>query len=387
MNILTAITKQGQIIVSADYSREFLNDLKQRSAFKCIQCNEEVILRSGSINIPHFAHKRKSECIHSFSEGESEDHLNGKLQLYAFFKRHNCKPQLESFIPTIKQRPDILVYNDQSQIAIEYQCSKILPDSIKSRNSGYKQQQIDPFWILRTPTISEFPPQEIGIMQLSAFRQQFFIETPTNGKIIITYCPQTKLFHYISNPVHIQSNKYIVKVKKLPIERQSWPFAVVRRISQKEYKTYLRIYRNQRFKHIANLYFYNRKGVQNQFLQVCYRWRLSPKEIPFFIGIPTAHAESFHVHAIEWQMQWIDYLDRIKIPLEKADRSHCKSFLLDRPIGSTHGLSKLEAVQSYLLILQQCLIESDSVIYKNKFNSSKMVELLYSDFLAKRPEN
>lgn len=383
MNILTAMTKQGQVIVSVDYSREFLNDLKQRSAFLCIQCKEEVILRSGSINIPHFAHKRKSECIHSFSEGESKDHLNGKLQLYAFFKRHNCEPQLESFIPKIKQRPDILVNNNQSQIAIEYQCSKILPNTIVSRNNGYKQQQIDPLWILRTPSISEFPPQEIGTLQLSAFRQQFFLETSTHGKMIITYCPQTKFFHYISNPVHIQSNKYIVKIKKLSLEKQSWPFAVVKKISYKEYKTYLRIYRKQRYKHIDNLYFYNRKGVQNQFLQVCYRWRLSPKEIPFFIGIPTTHAESFHVHAVEWQIQWMDYLNRIRIPLEEADLSHCKSFLLDRPIGSSQNLFKLEAVHSYLSILQQCLIQSNTVTYKSMFNSSKMVELLYRDFLAK----
>lgn len=349
----------------------------------CIQCKEEVILRSGSINIPHFAHKRKSECIHSFSEGESKDHLNGKLQLYAFFRRHNCQPQLESFIPKIKQRPDILVNNNQSQVAIEYQCSKILPNTIVSRNNGYKQQQIDPLWILRTPSISEFPPQEIGTLQLSAFRQQFFLETSTYGKMIITYCPQTKFFHYISNPVHIQSNKYIVKIKKLSLEKQSWPFAVVKRISHKEYKTYLRIYRKQRFKHMDNLYFYNRKGIQNQFLQVCYRWRLSQKEIPFFIGIPTTHAESFHVHAVEWQIQWMDYLNRISIPLEKADLTHCKSFLIDRPIGSSQNLFKLEAVQSYLSILQQCLMQSNAVTYKSKFNSSKMVELLYRDFLAK----
>lgn len=388
MTILTAITKQGEIIVSANYSREFLNDLKQKSTFKCLQCKEEVILRSGAIKIPHFAHRRKSECILSFSEGESEDHLNGKLQLYAFFLQHNSKPQLEPFIPKIKQRPDILVLNNHSQTAIEYQCSQILPTIIESRNIGYKQQQIDPLWILRTPTISEFPPQEIGIMQLSAFRQQFFLETPTNGKMIISYCPQTKFFHYISNPVHVQSNKYIVKINKLPMEKQSWPFAVVKRISYKEYETYFQMYRKQRFKHIYNLYFYNRKGVQNQFLQVCYRWRLSPKEIPIFIGIPTRHAESFHVHAVEWQIQWIDYLNRINVPIEEANRAHCESFLLHRPIGPKQSfLFKLEAVQTYLSILQQCLIKSDTIIFKCEFNSSKIYELLYSDFLAKRPEN
>ncbi|MFJ5769219.1 competence protein CoiA [Psychrobacillus sp. NPDC093180] len=384
MTILTAQTKQGEIIISANYSRQFLNDLKGKSTFQCLQCKEEVILKSGPIKIPHFAHKRRSECIHSFSEGESEDHLNGKLQLHTFFQQRNSKPQLESYIPNIKQRPDILVHYNHSQVAVEYQCSHILPSIIEDRNRGYKQHQIEPLWILRTPTISEFPPQEIGIMQLSAFRQQFFLETPTNGKMIISYCPQTKFFHYISNPVHIQSNKYIVKVKKLPMEKQTWPFAVVKRLSDKEYAMYFNMYRKQRFKHINNLYFYNRKGVQNPFLEVCYRWRMSPREIPIFIGIPTAFAESFHVHAVEWQIQWIDYLNQIKVPIEEANRAHCEVFLLYRPIGLKQPSPiHLKAVQTYLSILQECLIKSDTDIYKWKVNRSKMYKLLYSDFLAK----
>ena len=384
MIILTAQTKQGEIIISVNYSREFLNDLKRISTFQCLQCKEEVILKSGPLKIPHFAHKRKSECAHSFSEGESEDHLNGKLQLHTFFLQHHSKPQLEPFIPKIKQRPDILVHDNHSQVAIEYQCSPILPAVIESRNTGYKQQQIEPLWILRTPSISEFPPQEIGIMQISAFRQQFFLETPTNGKMIISYCPQTKFFHYISNPVHVKSNKYIVKIKKLPIEKQSWPFAVVKRISDKEYVTYFNMYRRQRYKHINNLYFYNRKGVQNQFLEVCYRWGMSPKEIPFFIGIASAYAEAFYVHAVEWQIQWMDYLHQVKVPIGEVNRAHCESFLLDRPMGLKQPSSiQLEAVQNYLSILQQCLMKSDTDIYNYKFNSSKMYELLYSDFLAK----
>ena len=35
---------------------------------------------------------------------------------------------------------------------------------------------------------------------------------------------------------------------------------------------------------------------------------MHPKHIPLFIGIPTPFAEAFQVHAVEWQIQFIDYL-------------------------------------------------------------------------------
>lgn len=385
--ILTAVTQQGDIIISANYSRERLSELKKSNTFLCLQCNAEVILKNGLINIPHFAHTSNSECTHSFSEGESEDHLNGKIQLYEFLKQQKRKPQLEPFIPTIQQRPDILVPHSHSAVAIEYQCSPILTTIMDRRNEGYKRQNIEPLWILKTPSISEFPSREIGKMSLPAFYQKFFFVTPTNGKMIITYNPHTKHFHYISNPLHIKSNNYVVKVKRLSIEKQSWPFALVKRISAHEYETYLRIYREQRFKHLNNLYYYNRKGVQSPFLQICYKWRLQPKQIPFFIGIPTAYAEAFSVHAVEWQVRFIDYLNTFKIPLEQASNTHCEMFLLNTPTVSNLQPSKLEAVKSYLDILQQCLIKSDTVTFLCDFNNSKMNRLLYIDFLAKRPEN
>ncbi|WP_144509486.1 competence protein CoiA [Bacillus sp. FJAT-22090] len=385
--ILTAATKQGDIIISSNYSREYLKQFKKNNSFLCLQCNEEVILKNGLINIPHFAHKRHSECNHSFSEGESEDHLNGKIQLYEFFQKQKRNPQLEPFIPSIKQRPDILMQSRQTSIAIEFQCSPILLTKMLQRHEGYKQQNIEPLWILRTPSISEFPSREIGLMRLSAYYRQFFLVTPTNGKMIITYNPQNKHFHYISDPLHIKSNNYIVKVKKLSLEKQSWPFAIVKRITMYEYENYLRIYREQRFKHVNNLYYFNRKGVQSIFLQICYRWQLLPKRLPIFIGIPTAYASAFSVHAVEWQIQLIDYLKRFKIPIERASDHDCEMFLLTFPGASDLHPYRIKAVQAYLSILQKCLIKSDPVAYLCKFNITKMNQLLYSDFLAKRPEN
>lgn len=379
--ILSAVTADGEIIIPAQHPRTFLDKLKTNNTFSCIQCSEQVILKNGMIKTPHFAHTRNVSCTQTFSEGESEDHLKGKLHLYEFLQKHTSPVELEAYLPSLHQRPDLYVQSEPYPTAIEYQCSQISVTAIQQRTTGYITKQINPIWILRTPPISEFPLQEIGAMQLSAFRQQFFYTTP-NGKLLLTYCPQSKYFHYISHPMHIKANNYIVKVKKLSIEKQSWPFAIIKRDSWEEFQKYFTIYQHSRLKLIDNLYFFNRKGIQSSFLQICYRWRIHPKKTPLFIGIPTKQASTFSIHAVEWQIQFIDYLYKFGISIKQASSQHCESFLFYRKLIPNPSAEHIKAVESYLYLLQRCLILSDTVIYASKINYSLMRQLLYSEFLA-----
>lgn len=381
ISILSAVTVDGEIFIPAQHSRTFIDKMKTNNIFTCIQCSEQVILKNGMIKTPHFAHTRKASCAESFSEGESEDHLKGKLHLYEFLLKHSSPVQLETFLPSLQQRPDLFIQSDPFPIAIEFQCSQIPVTAVQQRTTGYLSKQIIPIWILRTPKISDFPPQEIGTMQLSAFRQTFFYTTP-NGKIILTYCPQTKNFHYISNPMHIKANNYIVKIKKLSMEKQSWPFAVVKRNSWEEFQQYFTVYKDHRFKQLNNLYLFNRKGIQSPFLQICYRWRTQPKKVPIFIGIPTKRASIFSCHAIEWQIQFIDYLHKLGLSIQQVDYEHCETFLLSRNLSNNPSDEHIKAVESYLTILQRCLISSDTVIYASKINYSLMMQMLYGEFLA-----
>jgi len=381
IQILSAVTADGEIIIPAQHPRTYLDELKTNNTFTCIQCTDQVILKNGLIKIPHFAHTRNTSCTQTFSEGESEDHLRGKLQLYEFLQKYSSTVQLEAYLPSLHQRPDLYVQSDPYPIAIEFQCSQISVPAIQQRTAGYITQQITPIWILRTPAISDFPLQEIGTMQLSAFRQQFLCTTPL-GKIILTYCPQSKYFHYISNPMHIKSNSYIVKVKRLAMDKQSWPFAIIKKNSWEEFQKYLNIYKQHRFKQLDILYFLNRKGIQSPFLRICYRWRLDPKKVPFFIGIPTKQASVFSIHAVEWQIQFIDYLHKLGLSIQQADSRHCESFLFDRPISAEPSAEQIKAVEAYLCLLQGCLISPGKFIYTSNINYSLMMRLLYGEFLA-----
>lgn len=384
--ILTAITNKDELVIPAQVPKKRLQLLRENHTFHCQRCKEQVILKIGSIVIPHFAHKKSSDCMHSFSEGESEDHLNGKFQLYTFFQQNKIDCELESFLPQMKQRPDILVHNQGRLYAIEFQCSQISSLLMKERTRGYQKHQIIPIWILRRPPSREFPVHEIGKMHLSAFRQNFFTFHPTYGKMIIMYCPHTKQFSYITNPLHIRSNTYIVKVKRLDSTKQTWPFAVVKSISYNEFKDYLTIYKEERFQHLKNLYFFNRKGVQSSFLQICYRLQVHPNKLPFFIGIPTKFSEEFNVHSVEWQLSFIDYLHTLQITIAQATNTHCELFLEARTIGKSTSSKKTKAVQAYLELLKKCLQQVDSELKESNINLNKMYLLLYSDFLANRPE-
>ena len=76
---------------------------------------------------PHFAHLAHSKCTVT-TEGETAEHLAGKALLGEFCRLWQVNFEYEVYLPTIKQRPDLLVSTDTRHVAIEFQCS---PLSIK----------------------------------------------------------------------------------------------------------------------------------------------------------------------------------------------------------------------------------------------------------------
>ncbi|MEK4522840.1 MULTISPECIES: competence protein CoiA family protein [unclassified Psychrobacillus] len=384
--ILTALTKDGEIFIPAHYSRDSLKMMRQ-NVYNCAECKETLILKVGNIKIPHFAHQHNTVCAQSFSEGESEDHLRGKIQLYDFLQSKKVPCNLEPFILDIKQRPDILIFTDNIKVALEYQCSKIPTSIIRKRNKGYMQVHIKPLWVLKTPNPLDFPLQQIGSMKISAFQTELLYHS-MNGKVLITYCPQTKSFSYISNLLYLYSNHFIVKINRLPITMQTWPLAMVKTITEHEFQTYLKLYQDKRMKRLKNLYLYNRKGIQSSFLQVCYKWRINPINLPLFIGVPSYGADAFDEHACEWQLQWIDFLLGNSLMLDTITDQHYRYFLLVHRWKDPNRLvMRIKALKAYVAILLECLDIPKQLHLESTCNYTKMHKLLYNQFLAKGAEN
>ena len=87
----------------------------------------------------------QNQCSQLFAEGESTLHLQGKIQLYEWFKKHGHQVKLEPYLKELSQRPDLLVTIDKEQFAVEFQCSTI------SHENGINEQ-----WAMKETIYKQF---------------------------------------------------------------------------------------------------------------------------------------------------------------------------------------------------------------------------------------
>ncbi|EWG08620.1 competence protein CoiA [Cytobacillus firmus] len=116
----------------------------------CPECRGPVEFRAGKIKRSYFAHKSK-ECSYPYGEAESEQHMNGKLQLATWLEMlyPSSQVELEYKISETNQRSDVLVLHPSGERwAFEYQCSPIPGEVWEERHQLYKAAGIRDFWIL-----------------------------------------------------------------------------------------------------------------------------------------------------------------------------------------------------------------------------------------------
>lgn len=144
--MLIAQTRQQIYINSLDYSRTQLKKWRQQ-VFYCPVCHEQVTLKIGTTIQPHFAHLAHSKCTVT-TEGETAEHLAGKALLGEFCRHWQVNFEYEVYLPSIKQRPDLLVSTGVRHIAIEFQCSPLSIERLRERTSGYRRIGYEVVWIL-----------------------------------------------------------------------------------------------------------------------------------------------------------------------------------------------------------------------------------------------
>ncbi|MCT8140391.1 hypothetical protein H1D32_23445 [Anaerobacillus sp. CMMVII] len=113
--MLVAQNEEGKFLSlsSLNLQKEELLELRQRKKFFCPVCYEEVIIKLGTKQAWHFAHKRKLSCIDEM-EGETTYHIEGKKLLFNWLKNQELDVELEPYLKEVKQRPDLLVRTSKS---------------------------------------------------------------------------------------------------------------------------------------------------------------------------------------------------------------------------------------------------------------------------------
>ena len=96
---------------------------KRNAPFVCLQCNEEVILKTGRFRVNHFAHANPIAC--KFAEGESEAHRRCKMEIYLGILKEPGVRNAALERPLGTNRPDVCADIRGVPVAIEVQISSL----------------------------------------------------------------------------------------------------------------------------------------------------------------------------------------------------------------------------------------------------------------------
>jgi competence CoiA-like predicted nuclease len=159
-----------------DYEEKQLRKWSRKKILKCPVCGGVLVYKRGLIKIPHFAHKKDSDCIYTFYENETKEHAIGKTLIYKWLKKlPNVKNlKLEAWISQTKQRPDLYFEIDDKKHVIEYQCSPITLKEYLERKELYKLNNIMDIWICGT---ENFNFKLNGRLKMKALDKQLFLSS------------------------------------------------------------------------------------------------------------------------------------------------------------------------------------------------------------------
>lgn len=374
--MLVAITDQNErFVICSSTPKAIYKKIREERTFFCPQCKQPVQFKIGSVKIPHFSHLSNNDCDLRFSEGESEAHLLGKQQLYELFQSLQLNVELESYLPFIKQRPDLLVKTSKDNtFAIEFQCSTISKEKYLYRSKGYLDNNIIPIWIPYTPEVKYF---ESGITKISLNEQlRQFIQTTKTQLFLITYHPYKKQFVYFSNLLHVKDNRYITRVQTLDLNQQLFPFYLPKKLTKLEFKQYFKTYVDTKKQFLKYRLHFSRKGVNDLFLRSLYELRLTLSSLPNFIGVPLRGNESMKGFAVEWQAALFYFMQlsgSVYGSIEKQDIFHFLKWA-----GIDQSDRTIATVHEYCNLIKKLSIHhvQDSV------DDGQLIDVLYDQFLA-----
>ena len=348
MCMLVAITNNKYFSITDNYSREQLIKLRKQQKFLCPQCKSNVQLKVGKVKTPHFAHLPEERCRNLFSEGESETHLLGKIALYNFFKKAGKNVVLEPYITFLSQRPDLLIHDQNETYAIEFQCSTIDSDLLMKRNSGYVQNGMRPFWVLNTPLKYVQETDRITIVSLTKFEQQFIVNDDYD--YLLTFHPKTNTFYYFAHLLHLQNNQFITKIKRLPIHHQMFPFIKPKKVAFPQFLSMLKLYKKKTQTYVENKIYTSQKGVNDILLRSIYELKLNRFNMPLFLGIPTKHAMSMKMAAVEWQTALFYYCQLHSKDISQLSKYDIEQFIAWLKLERSD--EKIIAISSYVEFLK-----------------------------------
>ncbi|MER2190962.1 MAG: competence protein CoiA family protein [Solibacillus sp.] len=364
---------QSYVMLTHKLSRVALQRLREAQRFFCPQCKEPLLLKIGQVKIPHFAHRKNSQCDSLFTEGESQAHLLGKQQLFTLFQRLELEVKLEPYLKDLQQRPDLLVTKNNQQYAIEFQCSRLVKDRFIERTKGYKAHGITPVWILNTP--SEKYRQQ-GLIKISINHYQYLFLKRTGRPFLMSYDVERQTFYYINHLIFFQGQQYFGFGQSIPLSQQVFPFYVPQRLAFDLFQTLFARYKQENTQYLHARLMFSRGGVQDDLLRAMYELRLSRDNLPLFIGVMINGQESMTKPAVEWQILLFYYIFLYRFTFSGLTDDIVFYFLDWANLSTTKQAQ--QTVTRYVRLLVQLKIEGAS----SNIDEGLLIKHVYDELFA-----
>ncbi|MFB9762664.1 competence protein CoiA [Ectobacillus funiculus] len=271
--------------------KELLQEMREREVFFCPVCESEVQLKLGTRKKYHFAHKRTMVCKLDL-EPESAYHLAGKEMLYHWFKTQGFLTEPEVYLPSIRQRPDLLLTRANVQAAVEFQCSPIPTKRFLERTHSYWREGLRVLWILGG---NQYKRYAAHWLRLSSFPALF---AQNRIPYVLYFCPDHASFFKCSPLLPFSSSTsfahtFVHRISSATISSIFSPSLFSFEQLGQQWLQKKKRWRMGQFLHM-------RRGYE-EFFQYMYTKGISPSRLPAEAGVPLPSLLAIQTPAIIWQ--------------------------------------------------------------------------------------
>ncbi|WP_085521715.1 competence protein CoiA [Tuberibacillus sp. Marseille-P3662] len=316
MLVAQTINGMSVSLMHHDWSFRKLDAWRRRTRFICPACQGTVILRLGDKKRWHFAHKNNASCS-AQAEHETSNHILGKRVLHRWLKAQLYHPQLEHYLPQIKQRPDCYTEKTEPPLAIEFQCSTIPARDVMQRTQGYRSIKVLPLWILarerlkRVMTnIYQITGTDIATLQLST------------QSSLVYFDPHERQFLLLHDIIPLTATRFYAQALTWPI--QATPLSRLYEVPERHEKALTTAVLQQKKRLRTNQI--PPQTPDERYVQQMLALRgYSLYSFPDFAGLPSARFLPIQTPAYLWQIWLI-----VQFLLHKRGDTFHKNNILQR---------------------------------------------------------
>nr|WP_275583911.1 competence protein CoiA family protein [Scopulibacillus daqui] len=304
--LLVARTENDQLISMADsHALDDLKKLRDTCSFYCPACDKPVFLKLGNKKKWHFSHHHLAHCPYD-QEPESANHLLGKKHLYHWLLQHCLQPQLERYLPELKQRPDIFLPLNPLPVAIEFQCAAMPASLLNERTLGYFKHHIKPIWILGENRLR----QKGSVIYLSAMDYQAVQYNPkfagshpfASPYFLLFYSQNKQSMIQLSNIQPLSTSKISAHIHT-SLLRLSPLHVLTQPIHQENFNEFKKVWLREKKMKRANPHRFQSQA-EHYIKAICYRKRINFSFFPSYAGLPHYHFLYVETPPVIWQ-SWL----------------------------------------------------------------------------------